>query len=170
MILAITGAAFLSALTAAGWLGGLRINLTPSYPLGLWRIEALQRPVANGDLVFICPPITPAFAAAYARGYVRRGLCPDWFSPLIKTVVAMEGQAVDIGEHVSVDGQPLNHSEMRRADAEGRALDAWSGGVVPTGFLYLHSDFVGSYDSRYFGPIPESGVLGLARPVFTVDP
>src|SRR5690606_30652029 len=79
IILAITGAAFLSALTAAGWLGGLRINLTPSYPLGLWRIEALQRPVANGDLVFICPPITPAFAKAFERGYIRRGLCPGRF-------------------------------------------------------------------------------------------
>lgn len=169
IILGITGSAFVVALMVGG-LGGFRINLTPSYPLGLWRIETLDLPVANGDLVFICPPVTPAFAAAYERGYIRRGLCPGWFSPLIKTVVAMEGQPVDIGRHVLVDGHPLTHSKLRRADAEGRALDAWSGGVVPDGFVYLHSNFVGSYDSRYFGPIPAAGLLGRAVPIYTVEP
>ncbi len=162
--------AVLALVAFAGWLGCYRINTTPSYPLGLWRIEALGRPAAIGDLVFICPPITPAFAMAFERGYIRRGLCPGRLSPLIKTVVAAEGQSVDIGAHVSVEGRQLAHSEVHRVDAEGRALVAWRGGAVPPGYLYLHSDFAGSYDSRYFGPIPESGVLGLARPVFTVDP
>ncbi|MFZ1812823.1 MAG: conjugal transfer protein TraF, partial [Rhizobiaceae bacterium] len=32
------------------------------------------------------------------------------------------------------------------------------------------SDFAGSYDSRYFGPIPGTGLLGRARPVLTFDP
>ncbi|MDQ0322448.1 type IV secretory pathway protease TraF [Pararhizobium capsulatum DSM 1112] len=43
-------------LVAAGWSGGYRLNLTPSEPLGLWRIELLSRDVAVGDLVFVCPP------------------------------------------------------------------------------------------------------------------
>ncbi|RUW00077.1 conjugal transfer protein TraF, partial [Mesorhizobium sp. M1A.F.Ca.IN.022.05.2.1] len=38
------------------------------------------------------------------------------------------------------------------------------------GFLFLHSDFAGSYDSRYFGPIPASGLLGRARPLLTFQP
>jgi len=46
----------------------------------------------------------------------------------------------------------------------------WSGGVVPLGHLYLHSSFVGSYDSRYFGPVPAEGVLGRAVPVITFGP
>lgn len=170
MLSAGSAIAAIVAIAVAGWIGGYRINFTPSYPLGLWRIEALKRSAANGDLVFICPPPTPAFTIALERGYIRRGLCPGWFSPLIKTVVATEGQSVDIGEHVSVDGKPIAHSEVRRSDAEGRALSAWHGGTVPPGHLYLHSDFAGSYDSRYFGPIPASGLLGRAVPVFTVDP
>lgn len=158
------------AVAVAGWIGGYRINFTPSYPLGLWRIEALQRNATAGDLVLICPPPTAAFTIVFERGYIRRGLCPGRFSPLIKTVVATEGQSVEIGEHVSVDGKAIAHSEVRRSDAEGRALSAWHGGAVPSGHLYLHSDFAGSYDSRYFGPIPASGLLGLAVPVLTVDP
>ena len=170
MVYAGSAIAAIVAVAVAGWIGGYRINFTPSYPLGLWRIEALERTVSVGDLVFICPPLTPAFMTAFERGYVRRGLCPGRFSPLIKTVEATEGQSVDIDDHVSVDGRLLAKSEVRRSDAEGRALTAWRGGAVPPGYLYLHSDFAGSYDSRYFGPIPAGGLLGLAVPVLTVDP
>jgi len=38
------------------------------------------------------------------------------------------------------------------------------------GTLFLHSDFVGSYDSRYFGPLPAEGTLGLAQEVLTFAP
>jgi conjugative transfer signal peptidase TraF len=84
--------------------------------------------------------------------------------------VAAEGQSVDIGEHVSVEGRQLAHSEVHRVDAEGRALVAWSGGTVPPGYLFLHSDFAGSFDSRYFGPIPAAGLLGSAVPIYTFEP
>jgi conjugative transfer signal peptidase TraF len=169
----LLGAAALTALagvTMTGWLGGYRINLTPSFPLGLWRIEQLGRDPAAGDLVFICVPVTPAFMAAFERGYIRRGLCPGWLSPLIKTIAAVHGQHVDIGSSVSIDGMPLRYSEIQTADGEGRALSAWQGGTVPLGQLYLHSDFSGSYDSRYFGPVSSNGLLGVARPVLTIDP
>ncbi|GLS35008.1 conjugal transfer protein TraF [Mesorhizobium tianshanense] len=157
-------------LAGVAWLGGLRVNLTRSYPLGLWRIEPLERPAAAGDLVFICPPDTPAFRMARERGYLGRGLCAGWFSPLIKTVVATEGQAIAIGSNVSIDGRPLAHSDVQPRDAAGRALTRFAGGPVPAGFLFLHSDFAGSYDSRYFGPIPTSGVVGRARPLVTFEP
>lgn len=162
--------AALAAMAAAGWMGGYRLNTTPSYPLGLWRIESLERDAGAGDLVFICPPLTPDFTIAFERGYIRRGLCPGRFSPLIKTVVATEGQSVDIAAHVSVEGHPLAHSEIHRVDAEGRALSPWHGGIVPPAYLFLHSDFAGSFDSRYFGPIPAAGVLGRAVPLLTFSP
>ncbi|HMM71622.1 MAG TPA: conjugative transfer signal peptidase TraF [Rhodocyclaceae bacterium] len=151
---------------AAAYVAGYRLNLTPSYPLGLWRIEALNRPIAVGDLVFICPPHTPGFEQARERGYVRRGSCPGWLGPLIKTVVALPGQHIEIAVSVTIDGDGLPHSDVQPTDAEGRMLAPYSGGGVPAGTLFLHSDFAGSYDSRYFGPIPASGLLGLARPVF----
>ena len=155
---------------AASYGAGLRLNLTPSYPLGLWRIVSLDRPIATGDLVFICPPETAVFVLGLERGYVRRGLCPGWLSPLIKTVVALPGQHIEINVVVMIDGQELLQSDVRTVDAEGRALPTHPGGRVSAGHLFLHSRFAGSYDSRYFGPIPASGVLGLAHPVLTVAP
>lgn len=164
------GVALIAALAVAGHVGGLRVNLTPSFALGLWRIVPLDRVVAGGDLVFVCPPRTVASELGLARGYLRPGLCPGWMSPLIKTVAALPGQRIEIADAVRVDGAALAHSTVQKADAEGRALTAYAGGIVPTGQLFLHSDFAGSYDSRYFGPIPAAGVLGLARPVITFGP
>lgn len=162
-----TGAGAMLCLAVTGWCAGLRINTTPSYPRGLWRIEALDRPVDVGDRIFICPPDTAVFERAFKRGYIRRGLCAGGLSPLIKTVAAIGGQRIDIEAGVSINGRPLPDSDVRRRDAAGRPLSPFAGGVVPAGTLFLHSDFAGSYDSRYFGPIPASGVLGLARPVLT---
>ncbi len=151
-------------------MGGYRLNLTPSEPLGLWRIEALNRPVVTGDLVFVCPPATAMFEEARRRGYLRRGLCAGGFAPLIKTVAALPGQHVEITDHVVINGHPIGASTVRSTDGEGRTITPDPGGVVPSGHLFLHSSFASSYDSRYFGPVPDTGLLGLARPVFTFDP
>ena len=168
--LVLTSGGLFATLVAVGGWGGLRLNLTPSHPLGLWRIVPLDRAATVGDLVFVCPPRNAVFEQAAARGYLRRGLCPGWVGPLIKIVAAGEGQRVEVGHSVAIDGQPLEHSDVRLIDGEGRVLMPWSGGIVPPGHFYLHSSFVGSYDSRYFGPVPAEGVLGWAVPVLTVGP
>lgn len=158
------------ALAATAVMGGYRLNLTPSEPLGLWRIEELQRPVAIGDLVILCPPTTAVFAEAWRRGYLRRGLCARGLAPLIKTVAALPGQRVEFTDHVLIDGRPLPAWWVRGRDGEGRALTSDPGSVVSPHHLFLHSSFASSYDSRYFGAVPDSGLLGLAQPVITFDP
>ncbi len=158
------------AMASVGYVGGYRLNLTPSEPLGLWRVEALSRPVEIGDLVFICPPKTGLFEQALRRGYLRHGLCDSGVAPLIKRVAALPGQHVKITDHIVIDGQSIEASTVRETDGEGRELKPYPGGVVPSGNLFFHSSFASSYDSRYFGPVPASGVLGLARPILTVEP
>jgi conjugative transfer signal peptidase TraF len=157
-------------LVVAGAVGGVRINMTPSEPLGLWRVVALDRAAAVGDLIFICPPENNAIRSARQRGYLRSGLCPGGFAPLIKTVIATAGQRVEIGSAVRVDGVTVTNSAVSKFDGKGRPLVAFRGGIVPTGSVFLHSSFVGSYDSRYFGPLPVSGILGLAQEVLTYAP
>nr|WP_246726417.1 conjugative transfer signal peptidase TraF [Rhizobium leguminosarum] len=160
----------MAALAGIGIIGGIRLNLTPSEPLGIWRIEPLSRDLLVGDLVFICPPPTPQFEEARQRGYLRRGLCAGGFAPLIKTVAALPGQRVAIGDTVEIDGAVLDASLIRESDGQGRPIIPYSGGIVPPGHVFLHSSSVSSYDSRYFGPIPISGLLGRANPMLTFDP
>jgi conjugative transfer signal peptidase TraF len=149
---------------------GFRVNLTPSEPLGLWRIVKPNRPILVGDLVFICPPDTDAMRNARARGYLRFGLCEGLIAPLIKTVVATAGQVIQISDIARVDGRPLPHSRVSRMDGEGREMTPYEGGVVPPGTVFLHSEFPGSFDSRYFGPLSMDGILGLAQEVWTYAP
>ncbi|MFN7093524.1 MAG: conjugative transfer signal peptidase TraF [Allorhizobium sp.] len=163
-------AGLLIVLFAAGWIGGLRINMTPSEPLGLWRIVPLTRSVLPGETVLVCPPDNAAMRDARQRGYLRPGLCPGGFGPLIKTVIAVSGQRVDVADHIAVEGVPIPGSRIIGADGQGRSLRHARSGMVPPGQVYLHSDFIGSWDSRYFGPVPESGVLGLAQEVLTYAP
>ena len=160
----------LIVLFAAGWIGGLRINTTPSEPLGLWRIVPLTRSVLPGETVFVCPPENTAMRVARQRGYLRPGLCPGGFGPLIKTVIAVAGQRVDVTDRVAIDGVPIPGSRIIKKDAQGRSLRPDQSGMVRPGEVYLHSDFMGSWDSRYFGPVPVSGVLGLAQEVLTYAP
>lgn len=160
----------MAAFVGIGLIGGIRLNLTPSEPLGIWRIEPLSRDPIVGDLVFICPPSTPKFEEAWRRGYLRRGLCVGGFAPLIKTVAALPGQIIEIGDTVAIDGAVLDASLVRQSDGQGRPIIPYSGGIVPPGHVFLRSSFASSYDSRYFGPVPISGLLGLANPILTFDP
>lgn len=169
MILSITAAATILMMVTA-LAGGYRLNLTPSEPLGLWRIVPVNRPVAVNDLVFICPPETAEMVKARARGYLRSGSCPGGVAPLIKTVIAVAGQHVEIGVSVSVDGREVSSSSLALRDGKGGPLTPFPSGIVPPGHVFLHSAFPGSYDSRYFGPVPISGILGLAQEVFTYVP
>lgn len=161
---------FVALVTTAGFLGGLRINTTPSEPLGIWRIARLDRPVELGDLLFICPPLSTEIKEARSRGYLRFGLCHGGIAPLIKTVAALPSQVVDIGEVVRIDGKVLAHSRVLSTDGKHRQLKPYAGGKVRAGEVYLHSDFSGSFDSRYFGPLPISNILGLAQEVITYAP
>jgi len=155
---------------AAGGLVGFRVNLTPSEPLGLWYVQPLKRPVMIGDRVFVCPPQTNAMHLARERGYLRDGLCPSGYAPLIKTIVATAEQRVGVDTVVAIDGVTLAHSTPLRQDGKGRTLTAYTGGMVSTGEVFVHSSFASSYDSRYFGPVPASGILGLAEEVLTYAP
>lgn len=161
------GLALMAAFVCVGMRAGLRINLTPSEPLGLWQVVTPDRPVAVGDLVFICPPPGALSEFGLARGYFLRGACSGGAAPLIKTVVAIAGAKIAVGANVRIDGVPLPHSRLSSRDGQNRGLVAWAGGVVPPSQFFLHSQFRGSYDSRYFGPVSDTGLLGFARPLLT---
>lgn len=62
-----------------------------------------------------------------------------------------------IGERVVIDEKALPSSRIFAADAEGRTMPVYAGGTIPQGSVFLHSEFVGSYDSRYFGPHRNEG-------------
>lgn len=153
--------------TAAFWCGstlGIRVNGSPSLPIGLYRVSA--DPVA--DLVEFCPA-EPFAALANARGYRQAGRCPDSGTPLLKPVAARPGDRVTVSSGgVAVNGVLLPKSAPRPRDTAGRPLVSWIPGsfAVRRGTLWVISTYESrSYDSRYFGPIEESQVLARLQPL-----
>jgi conjugative transfer signal peptidase TraF len=164
------GVGFYAVIGATLFWGRYVWNFTDSYPIGLWKIETLTRPLTSGDVIVVCPPYDVA-AQALEKSYSPTGLlgsvyCPTGV-PFIKGVLATEGQRIQhTPQRLFIENSPVLFSQAAPHDGNGRELPQYKGGVVPKGCVFVHAYTGGSYDSRYFGPIPESGVLGLAKPVF----
>ena len=149
---------------------GLHVNLSASARRGLYRTVA-GRPT-RGAWVVAC--VSPQSAVlARARGYLGPGPCAGGTQPLLKSVVAVAGDVVEIGpEAVTVNGQRLPGSSIAASDSLGRGLPhvAWGRHVVGADELWLVSTRVpNSWDSRYLGPMSTSQVWSVARPVWTIE-
>jgi conjugative transfer signal peptidase TraF len=148
----------MTAIGAASALGSLFIwNLSSSLPRGLYRLERGRLP-SRGAIVAFEPPVLAA-ALISERGYLPKG------AALLKTVVAVPGDRVCIVDTFSVSGQPIGPVLAR--DAEGRPLEPYRFcATVPAGSAFVATRAPGSFDSRYFGPLPLR-TLTPARPVWT---
>src|SRR6266513_6390589 len=73
----------------AGWVFGIRLNLTPSLPLGFYITS--HSPRAN--LVGYCPKGAAAFISL-SRQYRTAGACADGGAPLLKPAVAISGDQI----------------------------------------------------------------------------
>jgi conjugative transfer signal peptidase TraF len=165
----VLGAAGLSVFGTAAWLAltfGVRVNLTPSLPLGLYARDD------KGGLVEFCPPGDAAEMSAI-RGYRGFGVCPDRHAPLLKPVVAREGDVVELdGAGLRVNGLALPNTQAHPRDHRGRSLTPYPPGryTVAPGTLWVASTWNdGSFDSRYFGPIAVGSVRARLAPWWVIE-
>lgn len=161
------GAGLLIALAVVFYLTGLRVNVTPSIPLGLYLRTGL--PPAPGLIAEFCPSGMSSSESARYRGF---GIaCADRSIPLLKPVVATAGDHVQFSTHgLSVNGAPLPNTAPRPFDSQGRPVRAWPPGsyTVAEGTIIVASTYhPQSYDSRYLGPISVTDLLGTLRPLWT---
>ena len=142
---------------------GLRLNLSPSLPLGIYIITAEPT-----DIVEFCPP-EPFGSFAKRRGYRSAGACPDGATPLMKPVAARGGDLVEFSARgIAVNGKLLPNTAPRHTDASGRSLQHWPFGIyiVAPQKVWLASTYnQGSYDSRYFGPVQIHSIRNHLRPL-----
>src|SRR6202521_6178243 len=150
----------------AGWIFGIRFNLTPSLPRGFYIIS--HSPSAN--LVEFCPQGTAA-SISLSRQYRIAGACPDGGAPLLKPAVAFPGDEVEVSANgIRVNGQLLPNSAGQFRDHLHRPLDPWPYGTykVEPGTVWVVSSFNSySFDSRYYGAIPTSAIRHHLRPLWT---
>jgi conjugative transfer signal peptidase TraF len=150
----------------------LTVNLTPSMPIGVYRLLPMDRPIARGDIVEICPPLQVVdILLGEGKTHVWNP-CDRGVSPLLKFVAAVGGNIVDLSDKaVVVNGVPLPGSATLPPRERHHTITQIARGryVLRVGQLWLWTPYARSWDSRYFGPVPSVGVRGFARPVFVWD-
>lgn len=156
------------ALMASGLaLGGLSLlrtrpalvwNFTASAPCGLYRIE--RRAPRMGELVVLRPE-EPLAEIARTLGALHQ----TWL--LLKPLAARSGDTVcRVGAILSVNGHKV--ASARTFDRKHRKLPTWQGcRKLGASEVLLVSHHPRSFDGRYFGPVPATDILGVARPVLT---
>jgi conjugative transfer signal peptidase TraF len=138
-------------------------NPTDSVPRGWYRVSRIDdvSSLHVGSIVLARLPADVATLAGQ-RGYLPSGV------PILKRIGAIAPQSVCVREQVvRIDGAAA--AALRTHDGADRPLQAWPQcRALATGELFLLSDTnSASFDSRYFGPITASAVLGIARPMWT---
>lgn len=165
MLLGCMGAAVVTLVLPAMEQVRTRIVYNPSDSVarGWYRITSGvgTDPLRIGSIVLArLPDGAAAFAAQ--RGYLPAGV------PILKRIGALAPQAVCIRERVVfIDGQAVATAQLH--DGVHRSLSAWPQcrPLVEHELFLLSDTNPVSFDSRYFGPIDASAVLGIATPMWT---
>ncbi|BBN87990.1 S26 family signal peptidase [Azospira sp. I09] len=170
IVLASLSACGLAALAWASFVSPLprfTYNPSDSVAVGWYRIEpfdhradSLPR-LLSVDSIVLVPLPAEAVALAAQRGYLPTRV------PLLKRIGAIAPQEVCIiGRSVRIDGVPV--AAVLPADRFGRPLPSWQQcrRLEPDELFLLSVTNPASFDSRYFGPVRASAVLGVAHPVW----
>ena len=135
-------------------------NASASAPIGLYQVRS-QATSTRGELVLVRPPQwVSSFAAA--RGYLPNAM------PMLKRIAAENGDTVCRNDDaITINGRVVAHALS--VDRAGRTLPTWSGcRKLGEGEIFLLMDGVrASFDSRYFGPVPITAIIGKAVPIWT---
>lgn len=134
-------------------------NASASVPIGLY--FAASPALHIGDYVLV-RPTSSMQVLAEGRGYIGAGV------PLLKRVAAIAGDRVcRRGRVVWIAGRRAFIALA--SDTEGRRLPVWKGcHQLRDGQVFVLGAHPASFDSRYFGPLHTSQVVGTAIPIWLV--
>ena len=162
LVLAGFAACGLAALAWAAWvqpLPRLVYNPSDSVAVGWYRIGPTDALRVDAIVLTTLPPDAAALAAQ--RRYLPARV------PLLKRVGAIAPQHVCIFDAlVWIDGVPV--AAVLPTDRLGRPLPSWlqCRQLRPGELFLLSSTNPASFDSRYFGTVRVSAVIGVAHPVW----
>jgi len=146
----VLGVLVLAAVVSTRW---VRLNLSPSVPVGVYRLERLAPPLARGTLVLL--PVPVAVHPWHSR-----------WTPLLKPIAAVAGEEVCVQQGALWVGEQW-YGPVYGA-AHSKPLPQLEGcQVVPEGAVFLASPAPRSLDGRYWGMTRVSDLTAQAVPLWT---
>ena len=137
-------------------------------PTGLYISNKAK--LERGTLVEACLPDKIALDGV-GLNYIEIGRCTNRTEPVVKQVVALAGDVVVVDPRfVSVNGKPLPNSAVLPVDRIRRHITHVAFGThkIETGQVWLMGlNNARSWDSRYYGSVPEADVLARLSPLMT---
>jgi len=160
----LVGAVVAVALVALVGRGAHRVRLafnpSPSAPRGWYWVTPTDYPDVGDFVLARLPRDVASFAAD--RGYLPASV------PVLKQVMATAGHEACIRDgSVLIDGTA--RARALGADARGRSMPVWRHcrKLLPGELFLLNASSSASFDSRCFGPLDRSFVIGKALPLWT---
>jgi len=146
----VLGVLVLAAVVSTRW---VRLNLSPSVPVGVYRLARPAAPLARGTLALLPAPVA-------VRPWHRAG------ARLLKPVAAVAGEEVCVrASGLWIAGQWYGDVY---GEADGKRLPHLDGcQVVPDGSVFLASTQPRSLDGRYFGMTPLTDLTARAIVLWT---
>lgn len=168
----IVGGIFVICIVAVGCAKAfdLHVNWTESMPRGLYR--SVEPTFGRGEWVAVCLE-GDAAAIARERAYVIDGSCREGLAAVFKQIRAVPGDRVELDvDGVHINGEAVAGSMLSEVDSKGRRLaNAGTGErlLADGTFWVMGTNLNRSWDSRYFGVVRETQIIGKAVPVLTFE-
>lgn len=136
----------------------LTYNPSPSAPIGFYWIDAAGS-LKRGAYTVVPTPSDFRILAADRR-YLPLNV------PLIKRVVGLPGDLIcRLETDVFINGRLVATAMI--FDNQGRALPVWQGCItLKNDQFFALMDAKDSFDGRYFGPLNQSDIIGVAKPLY----
>lgn len=146
----------------------LRLNTNPSIPVGIYQLQ--KKSPQKNDYVSFCPPTNSIFIMAIKRGYLQQGYCFNKTLPMMKKIIAVQGDTIHIGQNgIYVNNQIIKDSQPYKVDGNNQPLPQLTikNYILKNNeFLMFGENNLRSFDSRYFGTIHEQQIIGVLKPIF----
>lgn len=145
---------------------GFRVNLTPSIPIGIYRLSSES--IGKGKYVVFNPTQSALFDEALRRGYLKKGVT-NLYAPLFKKVCASGGDTINIDDSgISVNGRLLDGSKPLIVDNIGDKFPKLKIDQLQLSEdqLLLIGEVYNSFDSRYFGIVNLQNISSVIRTVY----
>jgi len=145
-------------------------NTTSSFPIGFYKISKSSQ-YKKGVLVSFCAVPSKMIDRMIKQGYSQKNsLCPNQTPQLLKKILGLEGDRVEIGKLVFINNQAIQNSKIFTKDSRGNLLRIQSSQSIKKDYFWAMSDYnERSFDSRYFGQVPLKNIIGRATPIMTWD-